>query len=468
MIDATNQANRWWEQQSIKRRVFSRLLLTAVLRGCDNARWQQCEGRFRAVPNGDVQERIQHRLGHRTFNMVLRELVNQGLTLDRSVGLSIPVGDHLLDVEVSLFEQGGGNEPGMNFSWERTDEPKRLDALSELVGHFPPNRCYRAIRGCVVDHSGRPVVKAQVATQSSIERDMRTSPDGRLPIEYVTGQCLTDDQGKFELQLIENDDDWREEPTVLVALSEKLKVSSQRVEDSTGLEDIENVDFQLSAPGELLVKFDLEQDDVVAPIRLHLECVGIAYGETHLVQSSGEMKFSNLAPGTYLVSVHQMGDDLARQVVELKSNESVSVVFGKPQKLELQGEVICTSRPEEMPILEIGFKDKHESPFSSYRESEDGNYASKTIKVWPDFFEPVEDGRWKFAFPVRNLVGGIYEFKISLSESDFRESNGWKKYSFCQRSKVILINGDTPVFEPLDLEWTVDDTQTFQLRIGVQ
>lgn len=465
MSQLTSSLNHWWEKQSQPRRVFSRMLLMTILGGHERATWLQCEGSFYGLPSETDGKGITQRLGHRRFNMVLRELVKQGLTIDQTVVFSVPCDHETIDVEVALNDIVGDNEIELNFKWDRVTKPNRLKQISELVAKFPLDRDYRAVRGRVVDWNGQPVGNAEIVTQRLIDRSLRHSPSGRDPLGQMIGGCLTNSRGEFELQLIHNDEHWREDGIEIIAISETVKGVWQQIDDETGMGDIENVEVQLPEPAELMVQFDLEQDDVVAPFQLHIEKIGRHYWESHFVQSSGEREFSNLAPGTYLVSIHQMSDDLARQIVELKSNETVVCKFAHPQKIELRGEIVCAQRPEGRSSLEFGIRSKHESPLGGFRESERGNFDDQRIEVWPDLFQPTQDGRWSFTFPIRNLVGGFYEVKLSLEHTTTSCPSDWQKFACRERTKTILIVGDPPTCEPVDMIWKVDEEQTIRFRL---
>ena len=415
------------------------------------------------MPGEDYECEISHSLGHKRYNIVARELANEGLKPGEEYSLSISTGDLDLTVNILLKAEASKDEFEMTLTWKKVEDAAQLQAISNLIDSFPPDRDYRIIRGRVLDHDNQPVPKAKIITEHLVYRYMFTSPEGRDSMSYLV---LADDEGKFELRLIHNDEDWRQE-IVLIARSENLKAARLVLDDQLGSGDINNVEISLPQPVELTVNFDLPIDDVIAPLKIFIESPETKYWETQVIQKSGQVCFPYLAPAKYLVSIHQMGNDCAAQVVDLGSGENQTLNFSSIQKAELTCEFICDQRPTKESHLEFSIESKQHSPFESYRGSKEDNFENyQCIELSPDRFEQVDDGRWKSDFPIKNVVGGYYEISISIYLPKSTDPSNWNRYLSREKSKTILVNGDPTNCEPIELEWQVDDGQTiwFTLR----
>ena len=457
--DSSSDASQWWNEQSEQRRIFNRMLITAIRQGYNSARWGS-SGQFSAYPDSyENQINLHHQLGYATFEVVLRELAKSGLSADHATTLAIPMVDDSLSVNVTLHPEKHIST-WIGLSWQTVDDAKNLLSLEELESSFPKTPNYRLIRGRVVDHLGEPVSGAWVVTENNILRYGCSTPEEGWN-SAGQGRCLTNDNGEFELPLIQCDDGRRMgEGVVLVVQNAPVNGAWLKLDGPIGSKDINGVEIQLPKPAELIVQCELKEvDDVVAPLRLHIRSATHPATESRVVQATGETRFPNLTSGKWLVSIHQMGNDLARVVVDLNSASASTVLFDSTAKLNLIGELVYSEKPAEGSSLLIRFNNMHHSPFVSFRENENFNFDfSETIELDADKFEAVGD-QWKSEFVFKNVVGGIYELDVSTDRAWEDCNDGWKRDTTLTKRKVIQIEGNPPEFEPIDLEWEIEGSK---------
>ncbi len=470
--EESRELKRWWIQQSRQRRIFSRLLVTAIRQGLSLAYWEQSAGTFSGYRKDDNATALLQRLGDSRFDVVLRELEKEGLSLSEPLALEIPTGEistekESIVVDVSLTQQSGERSPMMKLSWRTVTDPTALAALKTLVASLAEDWEYKAVRGRVLDHHGQPVSDAVVFDAEETRRYTFIMPEGREPVCGIGPR--TDEDGNFEMQIIQRDEDNRneQEGIVLAVQTEQLKGGHLKLEGPLGSADIEGIEIQLPQPTELVVNYDIAGvDDVVAPLKLYLESVEGDYWETVTIESTGETRFPNLAPGLWVVSIHQFANDLARRVVELTGAGSEAVSFTSAEKASMQCEVVCSSKPNKNTTVDVRLESKNRSPYESFREDEDANFEwVEQVEIESDQFEE-HDGQWRFAFPIRNLVGGLYELEVSVDRPEKENDNVWSEFRRQSKRKEVIIHGDTPKLDPVELEWKLDQHQTIRLTVA--
>jgi protocatechuate 3,4-dioxygenase beta subunit len=460
--DKIDELTQWWCQQSKQRQIFSRLLIAAIRQGLSEAYWELRT--FTAYRDADNAVALLHRIGQTRFDVGFREFKDAGLSPGNAIVLEIPIGDESIAVDVSLIDQNDSS-PMMKLSWQTVTDPAAIAALETVDESFPEDHEYYVIRGQVLDHQGQPVSGAIVFDAEEARQFTFTSSEGRDPFCGIGPE--TDEAGNFEVQMIQANEDLRNEKAglVLAVQTDLVKGGCFKLDGPFCTADLEGIGIQLPPTTELVVQYDMTGvDDVVAPLKLHIESAEGNFWETVAIEATGETRFPNLTPGIWTISIHQFGNDLARQVVELTENESHAAKFVSVEKTTLQCEVVCSSKPKMNTTVNVRFESKCRSPYEPYREDEGENFDwLEQVEIEPDKFEE-QNGHWTYAFRIPNLVGGIYELEISVDSVE-QGDNAWSKYTSRSRSKELRIDGNSQQLKSVDLEWDLEEGQTIGLTV---
>ena len=441
----------WWKGQSEKRKLFNRVLIANIRQGFDQATWNEhfFMAEFDCVEDYPIN--FHQHLGQSTFHFVMRELVQIGLTAERPVTLTVPMGEDSLDVNVSI-QSVPHKTDWLKLSWQKVESADQLLSLKNLEDTFPDSSFFRFVRGRVIDHLGDPVAGAWVIREEDVRQTSISTPEEGWNPETSIGHCLTNANGEFDLLVVSRENRPSNKATVLLVQNASVVGAHFRLDDASENRDIEGVEIQLPKPAELIVKCDLpEADEVIAPLRLHVQSATQLASASRLIRANSETRFPNLTPGTWLVSIHQMGNDIARQVVDVNSSQSQTVLFDSTQKLKLVGELISSERPSEGSRFSIRLSSEHNSPFDSFRESQDSNFDyEESVILDANRFEAFGD-QWKAVFEIRNLVGGPYDFEFSMNGPWEDSENGWRVSTTPSKKREIRIDGSPPDFTPIEM-----------------